>query len=561
MSRQGVESATSRVQRLLTMVPWLVSRQGIEISAAAAGLGISEEQLTKDLDLLFMCGYGQMPDEMIEASYEGGRVFVTNADAIARPLRLTVDEAISLIVGLRSLAASGAGDSSAVERALAKLEEATGAIPGVDRVVVVEDDTEVGRTTAALRDAVTAGRRVHLSYVVPSRDERTERDVDPMRLAHVDGHWYLEGWCHRAQDVRLFRVDRIEDLEVLDVPARLPEGITGRDLSAGAYQASDADLPVTDLFAAYAIGSLLRAVGITPGGLGVAEAGIILVLASWGADQPAAAAGALLFAIFTHVAEIPLGALNQSASAFGAIQSGLSFFRNAYDDFTALRASIIRLDGLADADARSRTMAEVTTVDRERAVALSDVDVKTPSGDELISALNLSLAPGAALVVKGRSGSGKTTLLRGLAGLWPFIDGEFTRPPGEHTLFLSQMPYIPLGDLRTAVAYPALPDDVGDEAIKAALEKVGPQTMLTDGIAQAYREGAERMNRSNAVKPVLATESRDRSASRTTVPLVLDALEHEAFEEFRVGGIEARAVLARQLLGKSGTAETGQAEV
>lgn len=245
MSRQGVESATSRVQRLLTMVPWLVSRQGIEISAAAAGLGISEEQLTKDLDLLFMCGYGQMPDEMIEASYEGGRVFVTNADAIARPLRLTVDEAISLIVGLRSLAASGAGDSSAVERALAKLEEATGAIPGVDRVVVVEDDTEVGRTTAALRDAVTAGRRVHLSYVVPSRDERTERDVDPMRLAHVDGHWYLEGWCHRAQDVRLFRVDRIEDLEVLDVPARLPEGITGRDLSAGAYQASDADLPVT----------------------------------------------------------------------------------------------------------------------------------------------------------------------------------------------------------------------------------------------------------------------------------------------------------------------------
>ena len=85
MSRQGVESATSRVQRLLTMVPWLVSRQGIEISAAAAGLGISEEQLTKDLDLLFMCGYGQMPDEMIEASYEGGRVFVSVRDTDKTP--------------------------------------------------------------------------------------------------------------------------------------------------------------------------------------------------------------------------------------------------------------------------------------------------------------------------------------------------------------------------------------------------------------------------------------------------------------------------------------------
>lgn len=69
------------------------------------------------------------------------------------------------------------------------------------------------------------------------------------------------------------------------------------------------DLAVTDLFAAYAIGSLLRAVGVTPGGLGFAELGIVTVLASWGANQPAAAAGALLYAIFTNIAEIPLGAL------------------------------------------------------------------------------------------------------------------------------------------------------------------------------------------------------------------------------------------------------------
>ena len=183
MSRPQVETATSRVERLLTMVPWLVGRQGIEISRAAEGLGITEDQLKKDLDLLFMCGYGPMTDELIEVSYEGGRVFVSNADTIARPLRLSVDEAISLIVGLRSLSALEAGESSAVERALAKLEEVAGAIPGVERVMVVDDDTEAGRTRSVLQDALSAGRRVHLTYHVPSRDERTERDVDPMRLA------------------------------------------------------------------------------------------------------------------------------------------------------------------------------------------------------------------------------------------------------------------------------------------------------------------------------------------------------------------------------------------
>lgn len=243
--RRTVETATSRVQRLLTMVPWLVSRQGIEISEAAKGLGISEAQLRDDLALLFVCGYGTMPDELVDVSYEAGRVFVTNADTIARPLRLGLDEAVSLIVGLRALAASGAETSEAIDRALAKLEAATGGIAGVERVQVAADDSADPRTLAAAKSALREGRRVHLTYLVPSRDERTERDVDPLRLASYDGHWYLEGWCHRAQDVRLFRLDRVEELVVLDAAASPPEGLEPRDLSRGIYSGGEDDLEVT----------------------------------------------------------------------------------------------------------------------------------------------------------------------------------------------------------------------------------------------------------------------------------------------------------------------------
>ncbi|GAB92162.1 ABC transporter ATP-binding protein/permease [Gordonia rhizosphera] len=169
---------------------------------------------------------------------------------------------------------------------------------------------------------------------------------------------------------------------------------------------------------------------------------------------------------------IQLGDMTQTATAFGNVHDALSFFRNSYDDFASLRASIIRLDGLESADDKSRKLPQIDTVDRDRAVRLANVSITTPDGNQLIRSLNLSLDPGDAVVVKGRSGAGKTTLLRGLAGLWPFVDGEFSRPSGNRTLFLSQMPYIPLGDLRTAVAYPAHPDDVGDEAIKAALRQV-----------------------------------------------------------------------------------------
>ncbi len=170
--------------------------------------------------------------------------------------------------------------------------------------------------------------------------------------------------------------------------------------------------------------------------------------------------------------DIKLGDFNQTATAFGEIHDSLSFFREAYDDFAAYRASLIRLDGLKSASQESRDLPKITTSDLEGAVELDKVDVRKPDGEVLIDDLNLRLVPGEALVVKGRSGSGKTTLLRTLAEMWPYGDGELRRPAGRETLFLSQMPYLPLGDLRTAVAYPASPSDIDDATLREVLEKV-----------------------------------------------------------------------------------------
>ncbi|MBM6405807.1 WYL domain-containing protein [Phycicoccus sp. CSK15P-2] len=241
------ESATARLGRLLTMVPWLVNRQGIDLTRAAADLGVSVAQLEADLRLLFLCGYGQMPDELIEADWEGGRVFVGNADSIARPLRLGVDEAVTLVVGLRALReVPGLDERDAVDRALAKLEAAAGDAAGpagrVRAEVAQGGDAEL---LARARRAVADRRRVHLRYVVPARDEATERDVDPMRVIGIDGQWYLEGWCHRAEDTRLFRLDRVESLDVLDVDGTPPPQATERDLAEGTFRPAPDDVVVT----------------------------------------------------------------------------------------------------------------------------------------------------------------------------------------------------------------------------------------------------------------------------------------------------------------------------
>ena len=170
--------------------------------------------------------------------------------------------------------------------------------------------------------------------------------------------------------------------------------------------------------------------------------------------------------------EISFGDVMQSATAFHAIHDALSFFRNAYDSFASYRAALIRLDGLMDANTRARAMPRVTTVDAD-VVAADDVDVRTPDGKRLIHALSLRLEPGDGLLIKGPSGSGKTVLLQSVAGLWPYTSGVVRYPiAARKTMFVSQLPYLPVGDLRTVTSYPAPKGTVDDKQVQGALLKV-----------------------------------------------------------------------------------------
>jgi vitamin B12/bleomycin/antimicrobial peptide transport system ATP-binding/permease protein len=170
--------------------------------------------------------------------------------------------------------------------------------------------------------------------------------------------------------------------------------------------------------------------------------------------------------------KVTLGGIQQTASAFGNIHDSLSFFRENYSNFASYRAALIRLDGLQIANRQSRELPTIAVADLADAVELDGIEVRRPDGGVLIEGLDLRLVPGDALVVKGASGSGKTTLLRTLAELWPYGAGEFRRPAGNDTLFLSQIPYLPLGDLRTVVSYPAEPGDFADETLRDVLNKV-----------------------------------------------------------------------------------------
>jgi proteasome accessory factor C len=236
-------SSADRLPRLLALVPYLMSHPGAQVPEVAKLFGLTEKQLIDDLQLVWMCGLpGHTPGDLIDVSWDGGEILIDNAEAIARPLRLAVDEASALLVALRMLAELPEfEDKDALARVIAKLEQAAGeGAASVSNQVAVEVDAAPD-ALATVNDALRRGRRLSLRYYVPGRDEITPREVDPTRVVMADGRAYLEGWCYRAEGMRLFRLDRILAAEVLDVPASPPEDAEPIDVTEGVFRPSPTD--------------------------------------------------------------------------------------------------------------------------------------------------------------------------------------------------------------------------------------------------------------------------------------------------------------------------------
>jgi len=173
-----------------------------------------------------------------------------------------------------------------------------------------------------------------------------------------------------------------------------------------------------------------------------------------------------------------LGGLMQIASAFGQVQGALSFFVKAYSDIADWKAVLNRLAGFdASMDWAKGLDTEAPRVqlvsDGGTAMAVEELTVSLPTGEEIVHASGLAIGPAERVLVTGPSGSGKTSLFRALGGVWPFGAGTIRIPQGAKLLVLPQKPYLPLGTLRGALAYPGPDDAFTPDEIDDVLDATG----------------------------------------------------------------------------------------
>ena len=210
-----------KAARLLDLVPYISTHQGVALSELAAEFGVSESELLSDLNTLWMCGLpGYTPLELIDLEFESGYVSIRNAEILQKVRLLTKDELVILLVGLDLLTKSIDSKRSDLLRAITQLQIKIKTIIG-DIATIAPIVNSSYR--AIVLNAITSRKNLQISYHSLIRDELTNREITPIELMVDHGYEVLQAYCHQVGAYRTFRLDSIAEIAISGIQPPLIE--------------------------------------------------------------------------------------------------------------------------------------------------------------------------------------------------------------------------------------------------------------------------------------------------------------------------------------------------
>jgi proteasome accessory factor C len=198
-----------RTARLLDLVPYLNSNQGISIQDLAKDFGVSTAQINSDLTTLWMCGLpGYTPLELMDLEFESGYVTIRNALTLSKPRNVSFDEGLALMLGLELLQQQIPVDRRDLLAEIEVLKDRFSEQIGVPRAVTISHAIKP-EIVSPLMEAINASQNVEISYHSLYSDEISKREIAPLAIYEEDGNSYLRAFCRSAKALRVFRIDRI----------------------------------------------------------------------------------------------------------------------------------------------------------------------------------------------------------------------------------------------------------------------------------------------------------------------------------------------------------------
>jgi proteasome accessory factor C len=206
---KNISAPLARTARLLDLVPYLNSHQGISLKDLAQQFDVTVAQMSADLTTLWMCGLpGYTPLELMDLDFESGYVTIRNAATLAKPRAITFDEGVALILGLDLLSSSLSSDQAELETSIANLKTRIASKIGLSVALKAQPKSSPAVSTV-INDGLTKFSNLHIKYHSLYRDEISERTIQPLELIEENENQYLRAYCFLAGAIRDFRVDRI----------------------------------------------------------------------------------------------------------------------------------------------------------------------------------------------------------------------------------------------------------------------------------------------------------------------------------------------------------------
>lgn len=218
-----ISAPLERTARLLDLVPYISSHQGISLKELAKLFKVDESQMTSDLTTLWMCGLpGYTPLELMDLNFESGFVTIHNAQTLSKPRSITFDEGVALVLGLDLLRSAISPERRDL---LERIDVLSQRLAGLIKLPSALSATSIvnQEVSGAITDALKSRKGLEISYHSLYRDEISTRTILPIEIVESEGQLYLSSYCYTASDFREFRIDRIQRAAVQVVLQEIPK--------------------------------------------------------------------------------------------------------------------------------------------------------------------------------------------------------------------------------------------------------------------------------------------------------------------------------------------------
>jgi proteasome accessory factor C len=218
-----ISAPLERTARLLDLVPYINSHQGISLKELAQVFKVTQAQMTDDLTTLWMCGLpGYTPLELMDLDFESGFVTIHNAETLSKPRSISFDEGVALVLGLDLLRSTISADRGDLLMKIDELSRRLSDLINLPSALSAASDVNKD-VSAAILEAISSRSGLEIVYHSLYRDETSTRTILPIEIVESDGQRYLSSFCHTSSDFRQFRIDRIQSAKMQTVAQEIPK--------------------------------------------------------------------------------------------------------------------------------------------------------------------------------------------------------------------------------------------------------------------------------------------------------------------------------------------------